>query len=159
MASRMLKKESYFSRSLLCYTFNVMWWSRYADTPDELALLPHLRLDRSTIDTNSLSKLTRLNSWMRRQIGQNLQAPWRSCSLWWFAWRHYFALIKPDRHTRWLKFDNDRVTPVTDKEVLEENYGGEVLNGVLPQSAAMQPGMQCCQTFHKCIYVRVHSWI
>lgn len=46
---------------------------------------------------------------------------------------HYFALIKPDRETRWLKFDDDRVTPVTDKEVLEENYGGEALNGV-PQS-------------------------
>ncbi|CAK5277441.1 unnamed protein product [Mycena citricolor] len=38
---------------------------------------------------------------------------------------HYFALIKPDRETRWLKFDDDRVTPVTDKEVLEDNYGGE----------------------------------
>ncbi|KAG8878853.1 hypothetical protein FRB98_005967 [Tulasnella sp. 332] len=47
---------------------------------------------------------------------------------------HYFALIKPDKHTRWLKFDDDRVTAVTDKEVLEENYGGEgnVPNGVLP---------------------------
>ncbi len=45
---------------------------------------------------------------------------------------HYFALIKPDRETRWLKFDDDRVTPVTDKEVLEENYGGEALNGVHP---------------------------
>ncbi|TEB31291.1 ubiquitin carboxyl-terminal hydrolase 5 [Coprinellus micaceus] len=45
---------------------------------------------------------------------------------------HYFALIKPDRETRWLKFDDDRVTPVTDKEVLEENYGGESLNGVPP---------------------------
>ncbi|KAF5357773.1 hypothetical protein D9756_001634 [Leucocoprinus leucothites] len=45
---------------------------------------------------------------------------------------HYFALIKPDANTRWLKFDDDRVTPVTDKEVLEENYGGEPLNGLPP---------------------------
>ncbi|KAH6918657.1 ubiquitin carboxyl-terminal hydrolase 5 [Coprinopsis sp. MPI-PUGE-AT-0042] len=45
---------------------------------------------------------------------------------------HYFALIKPDRDGRWLKFDDDRVTPVTDKEVLEENYGGEPLNGITP---------------------------
>lgn len=45
---------------------------------------------------------------------------------------HYFALIKPDNDTRWLKFDDDRVTPVTDREVLEENYGGEALNGVVP---------------------------
>lgn len=46
---------------------------------------------------------------------------------------HYFALIKPDLKTRWLKFDDDRVTPVTDKEVLEENYGGESMLG-LPQT-------------------------
>jgi ubiquitin carboxyl-terminal hydrolase 7 len=45
---------------------------------------------------------------------------------------HYFALIKPDRETRWLKFDDDRVTPVTDKEVLEENYGGEPLSALPP---------------------------
>lgn len=43
---------------------------------------------------------------------------------------HYFALIKPDGNSRWLKFDDDRVTPVTDKEVLEENYGGEPLTGL-----------------------------
>jgi len=39
---------------------------------------------------------------------------------------HNFALIKPDRHTWWLKFDDDRVTPVTDRELLEK-YGGEPL--------------------------------
>ncbi|KAF9047647.1 cysteine proteinase [Panaeolus papilionaceus] len=44
----------------------------------------------------------------------------------------YFALIKPDNETRWLKFDDDRVTPVTDNEVLEANYGGEGLNGIPP---------------------------
>lgn len=44
---------------------------------------------------------------------------------------HYFALIKPDRDTRWLKYDDDRVTPVTDREVLEENYGGEMSNGLV----------------------------
>ena len=45
----------------------------------------------------------------------------------------YFALIKPDRDTRWLKFDDDQVSPVTDREVLEDNYGGESPNGVAPQ--------------------------
>ncbi|KAF9649112.1 cysteine proteinase [Thelephora ganbajun] len=47
---------------------------------------------------------------------------------------HYFALIKPDRDTRWLKFNDDRVTPVTDREVLEESYGGEPLGGVIHQT-------------------------
>jgi len=45
---------------------------------------------------------------------------------------HYFVLVKPDQYARWLKFDDDRVTPVTDREVLEENYGGEPPNGVVP---------------------------
>lgn len=45
---------------------------------------------------------------------------------------HYFALIKPEKDGRWYKFDDDRVTPVTDKEVLEDNYGGDMLNGLVP---------------------------
>lgn len=40
---------------------------------------------------------------------------------------HYFALIKPERDSGWFKFDDDRVTPATEKEVLEDNYGGELL--------------------------------
>ncbi|KAF9649116.1 cysteine proteinase [Thelephora ganbajun] len=43
----------------------------------------------------------------------------------------YFAFIKPDRDTLWHKFDNDRVMPVTDREVLEESYGGVPLDGVM----------------------------
>ena len=37
---------------------------------------------------------------------------------------HNYALIKPDRGAQWFKFDDGRVTPVTDREVLEESYGG-----------------------------------
>ncbi|KAF9430947.1 hypothetical protein BGZ94_001693 [Podila epigama] len=37
---------------------------------------------------------------------------------------HYFALLKPERNGKWFRFDDDRVTPVTLKEVLDENYGG-----------------------------------
>ncbi|KAF9979100.1 hypothetical protein BGZ73_006337 [Actinomortierella ambigua] len=37
---------------------------------------------------------------------------------------HYFALLKPERDGKWFKFDDDRVTRVTDKEVLDDNYGG-----------------------------------
>ncbi|KAG0226956.1 hypothetical protein BGW42_003276 [Actinomortierella wolfii] len=37
---------------------------------------------------------------------------------------HYFALLKPERDGKWFKFDDDRVTPVTKKEVLDDNYGG-----------------------------------
>ncbi|GBB86550.1 hypothetical protein RclHR1_12980003 [Rhizophagus clarus] len=38
---------------------------------------------------------------------------------------HYFVLLKPEKDGKWFKFDDDRVTPVIDKEVLEDNYGGE----------------------------------
>jgi ubiquitin carboxyl-terminal hydrolase 7 len=39
---------------------------------------------------------------------------------------HYFVLIKPEANGRWLKFDDDRVTHATEREVLEENFGGEM---------------------------------
>ncbi|KAL3445864.1 hypothetical protein BJX65DRAFT_280503 [Aspergillus insuetus] len=38
---------------------------------------------------------------------------------------HYFAFLKPTKDGYWYRFDDDRVTRATDKEVLEENYGGE----------------------------------
>jgi ubiquitin carboxyl-terminal hydrolase 7 len=68
---------------------------------------------------------------------------------------HYFALIKPDRETRWLKFDDDRVTPVTDREVLEENYGGEPLNGVVPQTQRNQVrAMKRFTNAYMLVYIR-----
>lgn len=37
---------------------------------------------------------------------------------------HYYALIKPEPDGHWYRFDDDRVTRATVKEVLEENFGG-----------------------------------
>jgi ubiquitin carboxyl-terminal hydrolase 7 len=68
---------------------------------------------------------------------------------------HYFALIKPDRNTRWLKFDDDRVTPVTDKEVLEENYGGEPLGGLpLPLQRNQVRSMKRFTNAYMLVYIR-----
>ena len=68
---------------------------------------------------------------------------------------HYFALIKPDRETRWLKFDDDRVTPVTDREVLEENYGGESINGLAPISQRNQVrAMKRFTNAYMLVYIR-----
>ena len=68
---------------------------------------------------------------------------------------HYFALIKPDRETRWLKFDDDRVTPVTDREVLEENYGGEALNGlVTPAQRNQVRSMKRFTNAYMLVYIR-----
>jgi ubiquitin carboxyl-terminal hydrolase 7 len=49
---------------------------------------------------------------------------------------HYFALIKPSKDGKWFKFDDDRVTPVTDKEVLEDNYGGDMQNNFQQRTQA-----------------------
>ncbi|KAK3819643.1 MAG: ubiquitin carboxyl-terminal hydrolase 5 [Benniella sp.] len=48
---------------------------------------------------------------------------------------HYFALLKPERDGKWYKFDDDRVTIATMKEVLDENYGG----GEPPEALAGMP--------------------
>ncbi|KAG1172248.1 hypothetical protein G6F70_001903 [Rhizopus microsporus] len=40
---------------------------------------------------------------------------------------HYFALIRPSKEDKWFRFDDDRVTPASKKEVFEENYGDEPL--------------------------------
>ncbi|RCH84208.1 hypothetical protein CU097_006643 [Rhizopus azygosporus] len=38
---------------------------------------------------------------------------------------HYFALLKPQKDSKWFRFDDDRVTPVTLREVFEDNYGDD----------------------------------
>src|SRR5262249_31780677 len=43
----------------------------------------------------------------------------------------YYVLMKPDRKNPWLKFNDDRVTRVTDQEGFEKNYGGPP-NGATP---------------------------
>ncbi|RIB08236.1 hypothetical protein C2G38_2212161 [Gigaspora rosea] len=37
---------------------------------------------------------------------------------------YYYALIRPRKNDKWLKFNDDRVIPVTDKEMFESSYGG-----------------------------------
>ncbi|KAK7207041.1 cysteine proteinase [Myxozyma melibiosi] len=39
---------------------------------------------------------------------------------------HYYALLKPEKEGDWYKFDDDRVTRATLKEVLDENYGEDL---------------------------------
>ncbi|GAA6033904.1 hypothetical protein NBRC10512_001767 [Rhodotorula toruloides] len=58
---------------------------------------------------------------------------------------HYFVLIKPSPDGRWLRFDDDRVVPVRDREVLEDNFGGEapMANGQpMPPPNFQQPQQQ-----------------
>lgn len=39
---------------------------------------------------------------------------------------HYYAFIKPAQNGWWYRYDDDKVTKATLREVLEENYGGEL---------------------------------
>ncbi|KAJ3162458.1 hypothetical protein HDU86_004940 [Geranomyces michiganensis] len=41
---------------------------------------------------------------------------------------HYCAFLRPTADNKWYKFDDDRVTPATKKEVFDENFGGEVVS-------------------------------
>lgn len=68
---------------------------------------------------------------------------------------HYFALIKPDDDTRWLKFDDDRVTHVTNKEVLDDNYGGESTNGLLQHQRAQVRTIKRFTNAYMLVYIRV----
>lgn len=68
---------------------------------------------------------------------------------------HYFALIKPEADGRWYKFDDDRVTPVTDKEVLEDNYGGEMLNGlVAPHQRTQARSLKKFTNAYMLVYIK-----
>lgn len=70
---------------------------------------------------------------------------------------HYFALLKPEKDGRWFKFDDDRVTPVTDKEVLEDNFGGEIPNDHLGGQIGARAPVRAMKRFtnaYMLVYVR-----
>ncbi|KEI40875.1 uncharacterized protein L969DRAFT_86115 [Mixia osmundae IAM 14324] len=70
---------------------------------------------------------------------------------------HYFTLIKPNPEARWLRFDDDRVVHVTDREVLEDNFGGEILNGLDHNGARIPPAKNATKRFtnaYMLVYVR-----
>jgi len=71
---------------------------------------------------------------------------------------HYFALIKPEPDSNWFKFDDDRVTPATLKEVLEDNFGGEMIpiNGANRNAPATAPvrAMKRFTNAYMLVYIR-----
>jgi len=69
---------------------------------------------------------------------------------------HYFALLKPEKDGKWFKFDDDRVTPVLEKEVLEDNFGGEMQNGNRDQLGNRAPvrAMKRFTNAYMLVYVR-----
>jgi ubiquitin carboxyl-terminal hydrolase 7 len=55
---------------------------------------------------------------------------------------HYYAFLKPTKDGHFYKFDDDRVTRSTMKEVLEENFGGEYANVANGGPGQRQPYMR-----------------
>ncbi|KIV92154.1 hypothetical protein PV10_06615 [Exophiala mesophila] len=72
---------------------------------------------------------------------------------------HYYAFLKPTKDGHFYKFDDDRVTRSTMKEVLEENYGGEyanVANGGLGQRQPYMRGYSTKRSMnaYMLVYIR-----
>ncbi|CAJ0757372.1 9804_t:CDS:10, partial [Entrophospora sp. SA101] len=70
---------------------------------------------------------------------------------------HYFALLKPEKDGRWFVLNciYILVTPVTDKEVLEDNYGGESTNNSPLHN--LRPGSRNIKRFtnaYMLVYIR-----
>ncbi|KAJ3414962.1 hypothetical protein HDV05_005793 [Chytridiales sp. JEL 0842] len=62
---------------------------------------------------------------------------------------HYFSFLRSSKDGKWFKFDDDRVIPVTEAEVMEENYGGE--------HPGLKPGMKPIKRFtnaYMLVYIR-----
>lgn len=55
---------------------------------------------------------------------------------------HYYAFLKPEKEGWFYKFDDDRVTKATQRETLEENYGGEYANLANGSLGQRQPYMR-----------------
>ncbi|KAJ3210298.1 hypothetical protein HDU67_005417 [Dinochytrium kinnereticum] len=65
---------------------------------------------------------------------------------------HYCAFLRPEKNGKWFKFDDDRVVPVTEKEVMEDNYGGE-----FPVNPATKIGFRNTKRFtnaYMLVYIR-----
>lgn len=72
---------------------------------------------------------------------------------------HYYAFLKPTADGAFYKFDDDRVTRSTMREVLEENYGGEyanIANGGLGQRQPYMRGYSTKRSMnaYMLVYIR-----
>ncbi|KAB5575494.1 hypothetical protein GE09DRAFT_594410 [Coniochaeta sp. 2T2.1] len=69
---------------------------------------------------------------------------------------HYYAFLKPTKTGWWLKYDDDKVTKATLKEVLEENFGGEYRspNAQLRAAAAKKAPIMRPNSAYMLVYYR-----
>lgn len=65
---------------------------------------------------------------------------------------HYYALLKPTADGPWYKFDDDKVTRVTMKEVLDDNFGGDPP----PTDSKLSPTRPASYWRHNSAYMLVY---
>lgn len=65
---------------------------------------------------------------------------------------HYFALLKMD--VKWMKFDDDQVTPVKMYEVKEKNFGCESLGPNFNPSRRSLARMERLTNAYMLVYIR-----
>lgn len=67
---------------------------------------------------------------------------------------HYYAFMKPGKEGWWYKYDDDKVTKATKREVLEENFGGEYkVHGVRQTTQKKAPIMRP-NSAYMLVYIR-----
>ncbi|KAK0635236.1 hypothetical protein B0T17DRAFT_586816 [Bombardia bombarda] len=68
---------------------------------------------------------------------------------------HYYAFLKPNKEGWWYKYDDDKVTKATKREVLEDNFGGpfRTPNGVRALNSKKAPLMRP-NSAYMLVYIR-----
>lgn len=67
---------------------------------------------------------------------------------------HYYALLKPQKDSNWFRFDDDRVTPALQKEVLDENFGGILAPSGIRNPNAKPNQLKRFMNAYMLVYVR-----
>lgn len=69
---------------------------------------------------------------------------------------HYYALIKPEKDGHWFKFDDERVTQATMKEVLEDNFGGDPspADAMKTRTSRLAPSYKRHTSAYMLVYIR-----
>jgi len=69
---------------------------------------------------------------------------------------HYYAFLKPNKDGWWYKYDDDKVTKATKREVLEDNFGGpfRTPNGHLRSPTAKKAPVMRPNSAYMLVYIR-----
>lgn len=67
---------------------------------------------------------------------------------------HYYAFIKPNKDGWFYKYDDDRVTKATLREVLEDNYGGAYTINGQPQLSKSNTPIMRQNSAYMLVYIR-----